>query len=557
MEKNDDIKRELLEIISILRDNGVDINSIPITKRREYTVLKDIRQKGIDIESIIRENHLDGNYKIGQKIAYFRVIYKGIIKVQMSDEERTLAEELGVVKKNPTDRQTPLFKGRKISQFHVDFINKHLSDILSGKLNTTEALELLKQASIAENETLIEDRESIKRIVEILLKDKPEELKSYYETLRNNMRKRAIKGTMASKYEPGEYQAEEEKFRNLLIYTYLPQYIKGEITLDTIEQELKISHKTFDQIIKEYYANSGDNEGLNLYEKRKLDNKGASKERRESAKKMRTEIAEYEVVTNAEFLLLSESEQDKQILMKIRQSQLKEEQSGEKSKENFGTRVTTEETTMASIERIKQYFRNKNDYEKGIKNFSEQDIRYMIFRFPTLISRSEQTLDEKLEILTSYDEINEKTAYGMIKSFPAVAGYSADRIKAQLDLLQKEDLIDAIIDWPRLMMQSVNLMYALIEYAKERHKTTDLSGVNRRNIFMGNSTLKLLYKESYEEIKKRFPYDKSIVDDTPYTVSGENIVRATSKDVSITDSDKASEVFDKILETTKEGEKVD
>lgn len=80
-----------------------------------------------------------------------------------------------------------MFKGGKISQFHIDFINEHLSDIFSGKLNTKETLKLLRQASISENETIIEDAESIKRIVEVLLKDRPEELKKYNRTVKKNI----------------------------------------------------------------------------------------------------------------------------------------------------------------------------------------------------------------------------------------------------------------------------------------------------------------------------------------------------------------------------------
>lgn len=553
MEKIFNWKRELLQIIKILQDNGVDVTSIPTSKRRVYTILKDIRQEGVDIESIIKDNQLDENYKIGQKLNYFRLVYKGTIKSQVSDEEKMMAEELGIVEKIPTGRQKALFKGRKISQFHIDFINEHLSEILSGKLNTKETLKLLRQASISENETIIEDAGSIKRIVEILLKDRPEELKEYNQTVKKNIGKRNTKRTMTSEYKLGEYHIEEEKFKRVLIEVYLPQYIRGEITLDTIEQKLKISHKSFDKIIKEYYAKSGDTEGIKLYEKRKINNQGTSIEKRESAKRMRSEVAEYEVVSNAEFLLLSKVEQDNQIMMKIRQCELKEE----KSKENSDKRVATKETTMVAIEKIKQYFRDKNDYDKRIENFSEQDIRYMIFRYPTLINRSNQTLDEKFEILTSYDEINEQTVYGMIKTFPAIAGYSVERIKAQLDLLQKENLIDAIISSPRRMMQSANLMYALIQYAKERHKTSDLSDVNRNNIFMANSTIKRIYGENYEGLKKRFPYDNVRVNDMTYTARREDIWRATYKDVTVIQSDKAFRVVDEMLKETKEVEKVD
>ena len=68
----------------------------------------------------------------------------------------------------------------------------------------------------------------------------------------------------------------------------------------------------------------------------------------------------------------------------------------------------------------------------------------MIFRYPTLINRTAEILDEKLKILTSYEEIDERTAYGMIKEFPALRGHDASKTKKQLDVLKMEDLLEEI-----------------------------------------------------------------------------------------------------------------
>lgn len=306
------------------------------------------------------------------------------------------------------------------------------------------------------------------------------------------------------------------------------------MTLDMIANELKTSPKTVNIIIEGYYLKSNDEEGLRQYKESKKRNQGTSIEKRIKAKEMRKDVALHEVVSNAEFLLLSEEEQDNQIIMKIRQEQLKEEKNREKS----GNRVTTEKTTEAAIQRIKDYFRSKNDYDKGIQSFSEQDIRYMIFRYPTITSRDAQTLDEKFDVLTSYDDINEQTAYGMAKTFPAIMGYAADRTKSQLDLLQKENLIDNVINTPSGLMRSVGLMYALIQYAKERHKTNDLSNITRSNIFMSNTALKRLYGVTYDELKERFPYGERTEEDVSYIIGGEDIGKATY-DAGVKEADQA------------------
>ena len=248
---------------------------------------------------------------------------------------------------------------------------------------------------------------------------------------------------------------------------------------------------------------------------------------------MRTDVKDSKVLSNAEFLLLSPEEQEKQLVVKIRKEQLKEEKSKNERKGTSQTVLLTEDTTINRISKIMEYFKSKNRDENNII-FSDEDIRYIIFRYPTLIRRSKENLDKKFDVLTSYKEINESTAYGMVKTFPAVIGYGDERIKKQLDLLEKEHLMDYIISKPSGLMRSIDLMYALIEYAKERHKTDDLSNINRNNIFVANTTLKRLYDTTGDELKKRFPYyivenndsvhnNNYVDDDLPYVISGNSL----------------------------------
>ena len=210
------------------------------------------------------------------------------------------------------------------------------------------------------------------------------------------------------------------------------------------------------------------------------------------------------------------------MIIKIRTEQLKEELSQTSVRK---TALISEDVIADKINYIMNYFKSKNNSDEIY--FSDEDIRYMIFRYPTLIRRSQETLEEKLDVLTSYDEIDEKTAYGMIKTFPAIMGYEASRTKGQLDLLDEEGLIDVVISNPTRFMQSINLMYALIQYAKERHHVSDLRNINRNNIFMANSTLKRLYGLSYDEIKTKYQYIEEQEQDIAYTIHPDEIGRAT------------------------------
>ena len=141
---------------------------------------------------------------------------------------------------------------------------------------------------------------------------------------------------------------------------------------------------------------------------------------------------------------------------------------------------------------------------------------------PTLISRSPDNLDEKFEVLTSHDDIDALTAYGMVKTAPTILGYDVMRTKRQLDLLEQNGIIDAAISRPTILMNSPALMHALIEYAKERNGTSDLTDIRRTNIFMSNSTLKRLYGVTSDELKARYPYEVQ-EHDQDYIISGKDL----------------------------------
>ena len=441
-------------------------------------------------------------------------------------------------------KKMPVFKGRKVTQFHIGFVSKYLDKILTGEINISEMLKMLKQECLDKNETIIKDHGTIQRIVFTLLKDKPEELEEYKKTIRNNTGKRTLGAKRFENVELGQYKLEEKKFKQMIIDKYLPKILCGEMTLDMVERESAISHQTINKVVKEYYLYQNDNEGFEKYQEAKRNNIGTSLEKRDNAQKMRREVSDFNVVTNAEFLLLSPKEQEEQVMMKIRKCRLKEERQSPRK-----TVVTTEKTTKIGIQRIMKYFQGKN-YDNKIW-FSDEDIRYMIFRYPTLVNRSEENLEEKIKVLESYEDISEEIAYGMIKVFPAIMGYDAKRTKGQLDLLESEKLMDYIIYNPAGLMRSESLMYALIQYAKERHNTSDLTNVNRSNIFMGNNTMKRFYKTSYDEIKQKFPHNARDEKDSEYTIYGEDLGKATYR--ARGKSNEASKVLSDAIKKQEKG----
>lgn len=94
----------LLEIAVILNDNGVDLKKLKISKKIEgkqrKLLLKELSQDGVDIQKIIEENGLDGDFKFGVQMANLREVYRNQKKLKVTDEQIELAKKLGIINEN-------------------------------------------------------------------------------------------------------------------------------------------------------------------------------------------------------------------------------------------------------------------------------------------------------------------------------------------------------------------------------------------------------------------------------------------------------------------------
>ena len=290
-----------------------------------------------------------------------------------------------------------------------------------------------------------------------------------------------------------------------------------------IGHETNSSYFTINRIIEEYYIQNDDLKGLEEYKKQKNSNKGST-EFRNNARAKREEVANYNVVTNKAFLLLPPEQQKLQLIMKIRKEELKIELSENNSVKSA---LISDELVGNKIKNITKYFKSKNNPASGKLYFSDEDVRYIIFRYPTIINRLEETLEEKLQVLISYNNIDEETAYEMIKRFPAIMGYNVTRTKRQLDLLEQEGLTDSVILNPITLTNSVELLYAMIQYAKEQYNTDNLRTINRKNIFKTGDS-KRAFGMSKEQLKAKYPYNiEEKEQDKEYIISPEEIAKTS------------------------------
>lgn len=88
---------ETLKISRILKENGIILKGLKTTKeingKSKYIFLEEIKQYGMDIQNIIKENKLDPKYPYGRKISELRRLYRGNYRI--TEEEKKKLKLLG------------------------------------------------------------------------------------------------------------------------------------------------------------------------------------------------------------------------------------------------------------------------------------------------------------------------------------------------------------------------------------------------------------------------------------------------------------------------------
>ena len=86
------IVSQTIEVLTILKENGVDINKIKqkktINGNSTTTILNDLIQEGLVSDTIINNNELDENFPIGQRISQLKSAYKGHNRLTISEVEK-------------------------------------------------------------------------------------------------------------------------------------------------------------------------------------------------------------------------------------------------------------------------------------------------------------------------------------------------------------------------------------------------------------------------------------------------------------------------------------
>jgi len=366
----------------------------------------------------------------------------------------------------------------KVVQEHINFINEIIEKIIQGQINSLEAEEYVNNRAQQYGIARISSY-TIINLVEELLESKPDKLTLYRKNRKHNKGKRNPKKT-------------KDEVRKKIIEEELPKIMNAEIESTNVAERYGISAKTVRRIIEDYLKDKEDE-----YKKYKkmITNKGASLEIRKKATQKKSEFGRVNIATNEEFIELPLEEQREMVCLKFLKTNLKD---------NKG--LSDKEWVDKKVRELESYFLERNKDEKNKGQFTKSEILHMMYRFPTIINYSiEEKINKMIVYLEEDANLGYKCTNQIIKRFPQILGYGIERTKKQMKILQDNNLTDAIMDNPMRLMDSPELMHALIEFAKERHKTTNLDNINRNNIFLASRTIKRLYHTDYNEIKSRFP----------------------------------------------------
>lgn len=140
-----------LQIARILQENGIDLKKIQIKKSVNgkviYTLLKDINQKGINIEKVIKENNLDENFHFGIGLMCIRQACKGTGSYVITQYEEAEAKQLGLCKEDNRTFDDILKIAEILKQNGVNLRQLQLSKKINGEIKYLKLKEL-KQIGI-------------------------------------------------------------------------------------------------------------------------------------------------------------------------------------------------------------------------------------------------------------------------------------------------------------------------------------------------------------------------------------------------------------------------
>ncbi len=101
LDKKQSYVAETLKVLRQLMQKGIDVTQIPKSKKeggkQRFLLLKEIEQAGVDMESVISETGISGEFEIGKGLYSLRRAYLGISSYVITESEKREVETLGII----------------------------------------------------------------------------------------------------------------------------------------------------------------------------------------------------------------------------------------------------------------------------------------------------------------------------------------------------------------------------------------------------------------------------------------------------------------------------
>lgn len=157
--------------------------------------------------------------------------------------------------------------------------------------------------------------------------------------------------------------------------------------------------------------------------------------------------------------------------------------------------------------RLLDFFEKRNEgIENPLGQISEYQVLKMLYDYPTLLSLSlNNKIRPTLMVLEKNANIGKEKASKIITENPAVLGTTIERTKLQLRILKDTGTLKFVLEKPRILRTSPELMYAQIRLWKKDKKFS--------TPFVSNKKLYELYNKKSDEIEAEYRIQDEYGDD--------------------------------------------
>ncbi len=151
----------------------------------------------------------------------------------------------------------------------------------------------------------------------------------------------------------------------------------------------------------------------------------------------------------------------------------------------------------------KSTYKDKLNELSKIYNLTKEETIDVFTKSPNIFSLSIEDISSSYNNFLSFDYTKEEIKK-IIQSFPQILNLSNTKINRRLNLIKRVGFLKLVLNNPKDIMISTELLYSRIEYLKSINY--ELNNSNYRTLFCGNERFRSTFKITKEELLEAYPY---------------------------------------------------